>query len=425
MPESKFALKGDIVYARDAKTIETVENGYLICESGYCVGVFQQLPERFSAVPVTDYTGKLIMPGLVDLHLHAPQYAYRALGMDLELLPWLQTYTFPAEARYADVDYARAAYERFARALLTGATTRAAIFATLHRPATELLMELLERTGLKTYVGKVNMDRGSIDALTEETEQSAADTVDWLEDTLNRYENVRPILTPRFVPSCSDKLMMRLGEIQRKYEVPVQSHLSENKGEIALVRELCPDSSCYGAAYEVHGLFGKHAPTIMAHCVHSAGEELELLAQNGVFVAHCPQSNMNLCSGVAPVRTFLERGVRVGLGSDIAGGADLSIFCAMRDAIRASKLRWALQDASVAPLTVEEAFYLGTKGGGAFWGKVGGFEEGYEFDAVVIDDGEFDALEDFDALRQRLERVIYLANEHQVKAKYVAGRRVL
>lgn len=169
-----------------------------------------------------------------DLHLHAPQYAFHGMYMDLELLDWLNTVTFPEEARYADLNYAEKAYSIFTDDIKHSATTRASIFGTLHVDATELLMDLMEKTGLKTFIGKVNMDRNGSLALQEASAVvSAKDTVRWLEETTGKYENVKPILTPRFTPSCSDELMTRLAEIQRTYRLPVQSHLSENQGEIA------------------------------------------------------------------------------------------------------------------------------------------------------------------------------------------------
>lgn len=156
------------------------------------------------------------------------------------------------------------------------------------------------------------------------------------------------------------------------------------------MKELCPDARNYGDAYHRFGLFGgQECPTIMAHCVYSEGEELELLKEQQVFVAHCPASNTNLSSGIAPVRRFLTEGVPVGLGSDVAGGTHTSIFRAMADAIQVSKLRWRLVDADLAPLTAAEAFYLGTAGGGAFFGKVGSFLPDYEFDAVILDDSRY------------------------------------
>lgn len=419
-----FALRGNILYCEDASRILCAPRAYLICEGGSVAGVFDTLPARFADITVTDYGDRLIIPGLSDLHLHAPQYAFRGLGMDLELLDWLNTHTFPEEAKYADLAYAEAAYRIFADAMAKSATTRACVFATLHVPATALLMGLLDQTGIKAMVGKVNMDRNSPPNLCEATAESLADTARWIAETAGKYENITPMLTPRFTPSCTDELMAGLGELQKKTGIAVQSHLSENLSEIAWVKDLCPDTTCYGGAYAKFGLFGGECPTVMAHCVHSSEEEIALMLAQGVFVAHCAQSNMNLSSGVAPVRTYLERGLRVGLGTDVAGGFSPSIFRAMSDAVQASKLRWRLLDDSLKPLTVPEVFYLGTKGGGAFFGKVGSFEAGYEFDAVVLDD---ESLPHPQALTpaERLERIIYLSDERCVCDKYIGGKRVL
>jgi guanine deaminase len=161
----------------------------------------------------------------------------------------------------------------------------------------------------------------------------------------------------------------------------------------------------------------------MAHCVYSTEREIALLKQQEVYIAHCPQSNTNLASGIAPVRTYLDLDMQVGLGSDVAGGFATSIFRAMVDAIQVSKLRFRLQDQSLLPLTIEEAFYMGTKGGGSFFGKTGSFEKGYELDAVIIDDRTLPHPQKL-TVRERLERVIYLSDERHIAGKYVAGRKV-
>lgn len=422
---NSFVLKGDILWNRTPQDITICENQYVVCENGVCAGVFPTLPERFASLPVHDYTGKLIIPGLVDLHAHAPQYAFRSLGMDLELLDWLDTQTFPQEARYADPDYARRAYTLFVDDLRRSSTTRAVLFGTLHVDATLTLMGLLEDSGLITRVGKVNMDRNSPDCLREESAAaSLAATRQWLDGCRN-FTRSRPILTPRFIPSCSDALMEGLRDLQRETGLPVQSHLSENQGEIAWVSELCPDSTGYGDAYDRFGLFGGDScPTIMAHCVWSDEAERARMKQNGVFVAHCPQSNVNLSSGIAPVRAFLNEGLSIGLGSDIAGGVHLSMLRAIADTIQVSKLRWRLQDASLAPITLPEAFYLATRGGGAFFGKVGAFESGFEFDALVLDDAMLPCPFDLSPL-ERLTRVVYLADDRAVTHKYVSGRKLM
>ncbi|MFV0412222.1 MAG: amidohydrolase family protein [Oscillospiraceae bacterium] len=421
-----FALKGHILYSETPQKIACVPNGYVVCENNAVTGVFEQLPERFAGMQVQDFTGKLIIPGLVDLHVHAPQYAFRGLGMDLELLEWLNQNTFPEEAKYADLAYAQKAYEMFTGALLKSATTRACIFATLHVPATLLLMDQLEKTGLSTMVGKVNMNRNSPPGLCEgAAAEVVQQTREWIQECQGRYRHTSPILTPRFIPSCTNELMQGLAGLQKETGLPVQSHLSENLSEIEWVKELCPGTSCYAEAYEKFSLLGgQGCPTIMAHCVHPQGRELELLKKNGVYVAHCPNSNTNLASGIAPMRTYLQEGMRAGLGTDVAGGFSLSVFRAMADAIQVSKLRWRLVDDTLAPLTVSEAFYLGTKGGGAFFGKVGSFEPGYEFDAVVLDDAVLPCPYELTP-PQRLERAVYLLGEGNVAAKYAMGRQVL
>jgi len=345
--------------------------------------------------------------------------------MDMELLDWLNTYTFPEESKYVELDYASKAYNFFADAVQKSATTRLCVFATLHTPATVLLMEKLEQTGVVSMVGKVGMDRNCPDNLCQASAKAAyLSTKSWIEDTICKFKNTTPIITPRFIPTCSDELMNYLKELQAEYSLPVQSHLSENKGEISWVKELCPSCKTYALAYNQFGLFGGDGvPTIMAHCVWCEASEEDLMAKNKVFVAHCPQSNINLASGIAPVRRYIKNGVNVGLGSDVAGGCHLSIFRAMSDAIQASKLYWCLIDKNDMPLSANEAFYLGTAGGGSFFGKVGKFEEDYEFDAVVIDDSTIPTTNPL-TIEERLARIIYYSNDTHISAKYVRGEKV-
>lgn len=424
MTKNVFALKGTICRSETQKSFAIQEHAYLICENRLCAGVFPALPDKYQGIPIYDYGNNLIIPGLNDLHLHAPQYSYRGSGMDLELLEWLNTITFPQEAAYEDLTYAKRAYSIFAEDLKKSPTTRACMFGTLHVPATELLMDLLEETGLKTMVGKVNMDRNGVPQLQEkDARTSAADTRRWITDTLGKYKNVQPILTPRFTPSCTDELMEMLAALQQEFHLPVQSHLSENLGEIAWVKELCPDTAFYGEAYDKFGLFGGDCPTIMAHCVHSPETEIALMKERGVYIAHCAQSNTNLSSGIAPVRRYLKEGLHIGLGTDIAGGASLSLFRSMVDSIQVSKLRWRLVDDTQKPLTLEEVFYMATEGGGSFFGKVGNFKEGYAFDALVLDDRSLPHPQELTP-RERLERLIYLGDDRNLIHKFVAGNRI-
>ena len=418
-------LRGNIVHAPEMGRLDILEHGCLVLEDGVITGLYRQLPEELANAEVRDFGDRILMQSFADMHLHAPQYPMLGMGMDLPLLDWLNTYTFPQEARYEDTEFAKEAYSIFTEDMKKSPNTRACIFGTLHVPATEILMEQLDKTGIKAMVGKVNMDRNGSPQLQEESAQASADaTVQWIEDTLDKFENVKPILTPRFTPSCSDELMEKLSEIQKRYHLPMQSHLSENFGEIAWVKELCPNTHFYGEAYSQFDLFGGDCPTIMAHCVHSSNEEIALMKKQGVYIAHCPQSNTNLASGISPVRRYLDEGLHIGLGSDIAGGTSVSILRAMADAIQVSKLYWRLVDSSMKPLTVEEAFYMGTEGGGSFFGKVGSFKEGYEFDAVVLNDSTIPTPLKLSP-KDRLERLIYLSDDRNITAKYVAGRKIL
>ena len=427
-----FVIKGNVCQTTNANGLDLHANAYVVCVDGVSKGVFDVLPDEYAELPLYDYGDALIFPGMVDLHIHAPQYAFRGMCMDLELMDWLNRYTFPEESKYEDLAYAEKAYKLFVDAMKKGATTRVCIFATRHRPATELLMRLMEESGLVSYVGKVNMDREASEALVEAgADISAFTTFGWINAVKDRFHRTKPILTPRFIPCCTDKLMEELREIQMAYGIPVQSHLSESKGEIDFVKFLRPENPFYGDSYNEYDLFGKNddintdVKTVMAHCVWSTEDEVELMCKNGVYVAHCPASNMNLTSGIAPIRKYLDQGLNIGLGSDIAGGHSASIFRAITDAIQVSKMYFRMVDESCKPLVFSEAFYLATKGGGSFFGKVGSFEEGYEFDAVVMDDSILAHPQPL-TLAERMERAVYLGlDEKNITAKYAAGQKVL
>lgn len=427
-----FVLKGHICYSESKNELITRENAYVVCVGGKSKGVFTELPQQYAVLPLKDYSDCLIVPGMIDLHIHAPQYAFRGMCMDLELMDWLNRYTFPEEAKYMELEYAERAYAIFVNALKASATTRAVVFATRHRPATELLMKLMEESGIASYVGKVNMDREAAEVLVEESAAvSASETVQWIEAVKEKYTNTKPILTPRFIPCCSDTLMEHLRQIQMAYGLPVQSHLSESPGEIDFVHFLRPDNAFYGEAYNDYDLFGKNednqtdVKTVMAHCVWSTDEEIDLMRKNGVFVAHCPASNMNLSSGIAPIRKYLDLGMNIGLGTDVAGGHSDSIFRAITDAIQVSKMYWRYVDQTMKPITFPEAFYMATLGGGAFFGAVGSFAEGYAFDAVVLDDTALVHPQEL-SVSERLERAVYLGlDTYGIRAKYVNGEKII
>ena len=420
-------LKGNICHTPEKDRLEIREDAYVVCGEGLCRGIFDTIPDKYLGMEIIDCAGKLIIPGLVDLHTHAPQFAYRGTGMDEELMGWLERYAFPEESRYADTGYAARAYGIVTEKLKRGATTRVVMFATIHPEATLILMDCMEKSGVVSYIGKVNMDRNALPELTEESAaRSAEDTRRFIRECASRgYRRTKPIITPRFVPCCTDELMEALGRIRKEYDLPVQSHLSENPEEIEFVRELAPEAAFYGDAYDRFGLFGKDGRTVMAHCVYSPPEEVQRMLDNGVWIAHCPGSNMNIASGIAPVRHYLERGLRIGLGTDVAGGDSESMFRAVTDAIRASKMYWRYIDHNAKPLTFPEAFWLASKGGGSFFGKVGSFEEGYAFDAVVLDDSIEPSAREL-PLRDRLERAFYQRLDKQgIIMKFADAEQIL
>ncbi len=415
-------LKGNIIYTEKSDLFNIIENGYIVVKGNCIQSVYGKLPEKYKNIKIEDYGDNLIIPGFVDLHTHAPQFAIKGIGYDKELIPWLETYTFPEEAKFEDISYAKKVYKEFVDELYNEGTTRAVIFATIHIEATEVLMDLLEEKGIVSYVGKVNMDRNCPDTLKEDSDESINNTIQWIQNCNEKYKFVKPIITPRFVPSCTSYLMKELGNIAIKNNLPVQSHLSENLSEIDWVKELHPECENYGDTYNKFNLFGQ-TKTIMAHCVHLTEEEINTIAKNEVVIAHCPTSNVNLSSGIAPISKLLRKNIKIGLGSDIAGGESLSMFAVMACAIRMSKLRKVCCSNDEKPLTLQEVFYLATKGGGKFFGKIGSFEEGYEFDALVIDDNNLWKVNK-GSIEERIERLVYLGDKKNIITRYVGGREI-
>ena len=419
-----FAIKGDILYSKSLNKVSQNENSYIVCVDGKSEGVFKKLPAKYKGIKIYDYSGHIVIPGLVDIHLHAPQYSFIGLHMDLKLLDWLNKYTFPAESKYKDLNFAKKAYDIFVDDLKKTATTRFAMFATIHNDATLYLMSRLEKVGFKGYVGKVNMDRNSPKILVEKTKNSVKDTILWIE-ACKKFKNIKPILTPRFIPSCTDELMSELSNIMKTYNLPVQSHLSENRSEIEWVKELMPSVSNYEEAYDRFEMLGSVTNTIMAHYVWPDEKGIELMKDRKVWVAHSPSSNRNLGSGIAPIGRYLKEGVKVGLATDVAGGSYLSMFRAIEDTITASKIRNSLIDDKYASVTIEQALYIATIGGGEFFGKVGSFDKGYEFDAIVLDEKDIPTvlMPELNLL-ERFERFIYRPKD-KVLAKFIAGKKVV
>jgi guanine deaminase len=416
--ETKFIIKGTFI---DTLTKDEfrIRKGFILVEDGLIKNFSEENPD--TSIKLYDYTGKLIIPGLSDLHLHAPQYPNIGLGLDLELLDWLDTYTFPEESKYKDIEYAKKAYQTFVDDLAKTATTRASIFATLHTDMTLLLMDLLEQKKICAYVGKVGMDRNCPDFYIEKNGKE--ETLRFVEECQKRnYKFVKPIITPRFTISCTDEYMKYMGELAKKYNIAVQSHLSENFGEIDFVRQLRPNDKFYGESYDKNGLFGKEVKTVMAHCVHCPKEESELIKKNGVYIAHCPTSNSNISSGICPAGRYLREGYNIGIGSDISGGHTLDLFEVIRHAIQVSKMNLRYINPKEKPLTLSETFFMATNKGGSFFGKVGVFEKDYEFDAIVLDESLIKNIREYNE-KERLERFIY-NKDAKIESKFIRGNKI-
>ncbi|KHD34301.1 amidohydrolase [Clostridium acetobutylicum] len=414
-------FKGNLIFTKTSDKFTIMKDSYIVVIDGKIASVSSNLPDKYKNNPIIDFKNNIIIPGMNDLHAHASQYKNLGIGMDKELLPWLNNYTFPEEAKFLNVDYAKKTYGRLIKDLIKNGTTRVALFATLHKDSTIELFNMLIKSGIGAYVGKVNMDYNCPDYLTENYITSLNDTEEIILKYKDKSNIVKPIITPRFVPSCSNELMDGLGKLSYKYGLPVQSHLSENLDEIAVVKSLHKKSNFYGEVYDKFGLFG-NTPTLMAHCIHSSKEEINLIKRNNVTIVHCPTSNFNLGSGMMPVRKYLNLGINVVLGSDISAGHTCSLFKVIAYAIQNSKIKWQESGKKDMFLSTSEAFYMATKKGGSFFGKVGSFEEGYDFDALVINDSNLYP-EDYD-LTERLERFIYLGDDRNIMKRYVCGNEI-
>lgn len=413
--------KGNIIFTPEKDSFEIIENGYICVENGLILEICTEMPKIYTDYTFTDFENKLIIPGFTDLHVHAPQFPNRGLGLDEQLLLWLDKYTFPEEAKYANLDYAEKVYTKVAQLFLRYGTTRAVVFGTIHNESTMLLMDIFNKFKIPAFVGKVNMDRNSPDFLQETTEESLQKTIEWIEKTEAKYDFVKPIITPRFSPTCTKELMSKLGEMANKHKLAIQTHISENQDEVMLVKELHPENKNYAQVYDECNLLNEK--TILAHCVYNTDEELAIMKEKNVYVAHCPNANYNLASGIMPLRKFLNLQINVGLGTDIGAGHEISIPQVMRSVIQSSKIAWLNSNKALSPISLSEAFYLGTKSGGSFFGKVGSFEKGYEFDALIIDDTELDI--GFEkTLQERIERFIYTGDDRHIVKRFIKGKEI-
>lgn len=415
--ERSVLIHGDLLYAATPQELSLHPDSWMHLKSGKVEGIYAEKPE-LEDCEIRDYGKQMIIPVFADIHLHSVQYGQRGLGMNLELLPWLSNYTFKEEARFEDLEYGRKVFPLLLNELWSLGSLNLCTYSSMHLESSLMLMDMYEEAGFRAYVGKVNMDCCDEPRLKEECDISYTDTKEWLE-RCKHYKNVKPIITPRFAPSCTAPLLKNLGVLAREHDLPVQTHLNENKGEISWVQELFPESKSYYDVYRSYNLNPK-GKTVLAHCIHNSEEELEAMLEDEVFVAHCPASNINLSSGIMPLREMLDAGFNVGLGSDIGAGDRLFMGTAAVDAIRASKLYSLQSEGEVEPVNYIEAFYLATAGGGAFFGECGSFAPGSTADYLVIDDKCWPASDRIN-LEERLQQFLYLGGADQISVRCMRG----
>ena len=388
---------------------------------------------------VTFGSDQYLLPGLVDLHVPAPQWPQLGKALDLPLEQWLQAYTFPLESRYADPAYARTVYESLVDGLLANGTTTAMYFGTIHLPATQILADICLQRSQRALIGRVAMDDPEqcpayyrdASAIVAEAETRAF--ISYVQSMPGNHAGlVNPVITPRFIPSCSDELLSRLGALARETGCHVQTHCSESDWEHRFVLDRYGRTDT--AALDGFGLLSRR--TILAHGNFVGDEDIALIRARGSGIAHCPLSNVYFSDAVFPLRKILHRGIHVGLGTDIAGGASPSILDNARHAVIASRTLESGVDPAQdrdqrrrpdSRIDAVTAFWLATAGGGiALDLPVGVFQEGYQFDAILVDARARDSnlrLDTNDTPEEVLQKIIYQGGRANIREVWVANRR--
>lgn len=412
-------LHGNIVYSQSDKQLQEIIDGYIVVENGVIEGVYSNLPEQYQNVVLEDFGDDVIIPAFSDLHVHAPQYPQRGLAMDKILADWLAQYTFPLEEKYSDLDFATAVYDAFCDDLIANGTFHVVIFGTIHSEATGRLIERLEKKGLNAYVGKVNMDQNCPDGLKEDVQQSLDETEKFLQKYCNN-RTAKPILTPRFAPTCSGELLCGLGKLAKKYQVGVQTHLVESIWEAQEAKRLFPDCSCDTQIYEKAGLLG-HGPFVGAHFIFPSDDDVEIIKKYNGFAVHCPDATVNVIAGIMPFHNLANRGVNIGLGSDIAAGHHLGIYTQVAKAVQLSKIK-AFYEKENSSIDFAKAFYHATKMGGKLFGKVGSIEKGYQCNLIVVKNIS-DCFEKLTPI-QIVQRFCHVGQPNLIVARFLNGEKI-
>ncbi len=366
-----FEQDGLLVVGPDARGRQVVQ----------AVGGFREVSARFPQAHVEHLPGRIIAPGFIDMHVHYPQIDMIGSPAD-GLLPWLENYTFPAEKRFSDDEYCAQVAEFFVADLLRNGVTTALTFATSHPQSVDALMREAQKHSLRMMAGKVLMDQHAPDGVRDDTLQSLADT----EALIEKWHGVDRLgyaITPRFVPSCSQAQLRGAGELAAKYpDVWIQSHVAENAGEIAWVRELYPDARSYLGVYEQFGLL--RARAVYAHCIHLDAEDRALLAATGTAAAVCPTSNLFLGSGFFDYAAADHAGHLYGLASDVGGGTSLSPFHTMLAAYYVGREGQSKAGLSLKPQHLWWQHTAGAARALGLEGVVGNLLPGCEADFVVL-----------------------------------------
>ena len=386
------------------------------------------------AASALDLRPWVLLPGMVDLHAHLPQLPNAGLGAGLDLLTWLDRYVFALER-----DFDETAAERLApiawQSFASAGTTTALVYGAVYEASLDASFRAAEAHGIRAIIGKVMMDRGSYDPTIEQPDildRSLRESADLISRWHGRDKGrLRYAVTPRFAVSCSAELLRESAALAASTGTYWQTHVSEDRGEIAEVARLFPEALDYVDVYDRAGGLGER--TVLAHAVHLSDRELARLVETGSHVAHCPASNLFLASGVMPLERYLTAGLSVGLGSDVAGGPDLSIFTAMRvsfyaqNALRVGGLT-VLPAGRAAPAPLEW-LRMGSLDGARALGldaEIGSLEVGKEADIIAVDPAFVAALPGAvdDDPEDLASRLIFRSHPDMVRGAWVRGRRL-
>jgi guanine deaminase len=387
-------------------------------------------PESFPGA--VDLRPWVLLPGMVDTHAHLPQLPNAGIGFALDLLTWLDRVTFPTERSWSDPAVAERLAPAIFRAFAAAGTTTVLGYGTVYAAAMDVAFAAAERHGIRAILGKVMMDRGTYDPIIEPStilERSLRESA----DLITRWHGADGgrlgyAVTPRFAVSCSADMLRESASLARATGVWWQTHVSEDPGEIAEVGRLFPETRDYVDVYDRAGGLGDR--TVLAHAIHLSDRELDRLVESATRVAHCPASNLFIGAGVMPLARYLDAGLSVGLGSDVSGGPEASIFSVMRVGAEAQMARRSLVDDEGSILDPFDWLRMGTLAGAEVLGLgavIGSLEEGKEADLIAVDPSFVAALPDGSVdsdPRDLMSRLIFRAHPDMVRGAWVRGRRL-